>query len=357
MKKILQSLNFTRKNGDNHNSLQSTNSNQPKQAQNDSEETTHLRKIIDCYVAAIFPVFSDEAHVLKNRFSKKLEDSGKLATQDFLKFFQAFRLRESEYVLLSLKTLRNSIWKFVRAFGQEVSFEAASQEEISVLESKLKAALIKSDPLEWKQAIEDAVTTLTAHSRSRKNSFEEKMLAMRNEVSLVLQELEQVKQELDLDGLTKIFNRKAFDEHIERAYSLNNLMKKPLCLLMIDIDHFKQVNDTHGHRKGDEVLKAVATITLQQFFTKADFVARYGGEEICVVIEGENLTDTSARVLQYLKALRALEIDNRDTKIKVTASVGLGQLARKESVPQFIERVDAALYKAKNSGRDKMCLG
>ena len=315
-----------------------------------------LRRILDCYVEAIFPIFNEDSASLKRKFLDQMKDGQSLDSEALLKFFKGFRERESEYVILSLKTLRNAIWKFVRTLGQEVIFEGTKQEEFSVIEGNLKSALVNSDPQEWKKAIENALVALTAHSRNRKSYFEQKMAALRGEVSSIFQELEKVKQGLDLDGLTKIFNRKAFDEHIERAFSLNTLLGKPLCLLMIDIDHFKKVNDTYGHRKGDEVLKAVAKLTLDHFFAKSDFVARYGGEEICVVVEGETLTDTSNRVLQYLKALRALELNGDGNKISITASVGVGQLGRKESTSQLIERVDVALYKAKNTGRDRLCV-
>jgi diguanylate cyclase (GGDEF)-like protein len=121
---------------------------------------------------------------------------------------------------------------------------------------------------------------------------------------------------------------------------------------MIDVDHFKKVNDTHGHPAGDEVLRRVADCLVRNFLRREDFVARYGGEEFVVVIPDSSLHNAEQRAERVRQSLSELESDTGKTKLKITASIGLASLASGDSGKSWLERADSALYEAKNGGRN-----
>lgn len=125
---------------------------------------------------------------------------------------------------------------------------------------------------------------------------------------------------------------------------------------MIDIDHFKQVNDTHGHPAGDAVIQQLADRLVSTFPRKTDFVARYGGEEFCVLLPGANLEVCQRLGERLLEVVRREVFRYQEISLSVTVSVGLAELMFGETVPTWLERVDRALYRAKASGRDQMCV-
>lgn len=170
------------------------------------------------------------------------------------------------------------------------------------------------------------------------------------------EEMELVRREALTDSMTGIANRKLFDAEIGRLITTAHQDAKPLSLLMVDIDHFKNFNDTYGHQVGDQVLKLVAR-TLKDGVKGRDLPARYGGEEFAVVLpetdaQGAEIVANALRV-----AVAEKDIINRATGErlgKITLSVGTAQLKKGERPSGLIERADQALYLAKNAGRNRV---
>jgi two-component system cell cycle response regulator len=156
------------------------------------------------------------------------------------------------------------------------------------------------------------------------------------------------------DCLTGILNRRYFDTHIGQiiANSLEN--KQSFCLLMIDMDNFKCVNDQYGHQAGDEVLKQL-TMVLKNSLRSNDLLARYGGEEFVVVLS-ETMLDAGVNVAERLRSNVELTrfAYTSDSVLSGTISIGVAQYKPLESVRQLVERADAALYKAKDLGRNNV---
>lgn len=156
-----------------------------------------------------------------------------------------------------------------------------------------------------------------------------------------------------IDGLTMLPNRTAFLDAFERAAPLARRNNQPLALAMIDLDHFKSVNDTHGHAVGDEVLQMCAR-TIARALRTSDYVARWGGEEICVFLPD---TTTNGAVLALDKALRAvrkLEFRAGDQVFSITFSAGVAALADRGSADDALKEADRLLYVAKTSGRNRI---
>ncbi|WP_156490194.1 GGDEF domain-containing protein, partial [Oleiphilus sp. HI0086] len=162
-----------------------------------------------------------------------------------------------------------------------------------------------------------------------------------------------------IDGLTQLYNRPFFDQAMDISLANSRRNMTPLTLVMMDIDHFKKVNDTYGHQAGDECLKLIARLMKKQYQRQTDIVARYGGEEFIAILYGQTQEEA---LLQTEKLRRAIEDANmtyQGKTIPMTASFGLASMAPPEwqKGESLVGFADSALYQAKESGRNRICIG
>ncbi len=160
------------------------------------------------------------------------------------------------------------------------------------------------------------------------------------------------------DALTGLFNRRRFDGELERACAQAAASGLPMSVLMIDVDHFKRYNDTHGHVAGDASLVAVAGAIQQVAQAHQAVAARLGGEEFCVLLAGQDLKAALALGEAMCQAVRALQRPHAGSPLgHVTVSVGAAQcrLQPGRGVQALMDLADQALYRAKQSGRDQVC--
>lgn len=156
------------------------------------------------------------------------------------------------------------------------------------------------------------------------------------------------------DGLTGLYNRRHFEHNVEREFLRAKRYASALSLAMIDIDHFKEINDKYGHQFGDYVLREISKI-IYDSFRKTDMVYRYGGEELAVILT-ETSIESATIPLERLRIKIAQHLfEYNDKATNITISVGLGSyLIKMASKSELIETADKALYKAKESGRNKV---
>jgi diguanylate cyclase (GGDEF)-like protein len=159
-----------------------------------------------------------------------------------------------------------------------------------------------------------------------------------------------------VDGLTGLFNRRYWQERFEREYKMALRTEPDICAIMLDIDHFKKVNDTYGHNAGDLVIQRLAKL-IKLATRETDICGRYGGEEFSIILP--NTTEKTAKIMaERLRKLVELDaVQYEDIKIKVTISIGIAQFTKdyRESV-LWVEDADKALYLAKEGGRNKVML-
>ncbi len=168
------------------------------------------------------------------------------------------------------------------------------------------------------------------------------------------QRLERLSQ---LDGLTGIANRRAFDAVLETEWRRAGREHLPLSLLMIDIDCFKDYNDRYGHQGGDDTLKAVATTLQASLGRAADFVARYGGEEFVVLLPGLDAAEAAAFAETLRAAVEKLEIAHEDSPGVPVVTISVGAAVREPGDADFaatLKRADDTLYRAKSAGRNRV---
>ena len=205
-----------------------------------------------------------------------------------------------------------------------------------------------------------AVATLTletARASERNRALEQQLSASTARIGKLRQNLAEVKQEAAVDDLTGLVNRRAFDARLRRAVSRAKTDAVPLALLLLDVDHFKHVNDTYGHKVGDLVLRLVGRL-LADNVKGRDTAARYGGEEFAVILAGADLRAGAIVGEQMRAALDGKRLVNKGSGQHlrgVTVSVGVAQLRPGEAASALVERADAALYRAKNHGRNQVC--
>jgi len=154
------------------------------------------------------------------------------------------------------------------------------------------------------------------------------------------------------DPLTNIFNRRYLDETLDRELSRAAREDYPVCVIMVDIDHFKRVNDTHGHEAGDLVLKAIAA-TLSHHCRRGDFACRYGGEEFVVVLPNITLETAYARAEDLRTSLHLLSVPYEYHNLSVTISMGIAGFPENgQTRDTLLRAADQAMYAAKEAGRD-----
>lgn len=188
----------------------------------------------------------------------------------------------------------------------------------------------------------------------------EVVLIMRNITERKLQE-ERLAGLALTDGLTGLWNRRAFDEALEREWKRTTREGSQISLLLLDLDHFKEFNDQYGHQVGDDCLRAVAT-ALFGAVRATDTVARYGGEEIAIILpstDAAGAAEAAERVRASVESLRLTHLGNPEGSGWMTASIGaataLARYGGTMSMPAgLLQAADNALYKAKHGGRNRV---
>ncbi|RMA97715.1 GGDEF domain-containing protein [Hydrogenothermus marinus] len=169
-------------------------------------------------------------------------------------------------------------------------------------------------------------------------------------VYITIKNIERFRYLAETDRLTDLYNKGKFNEVLSQEIERARRYKRPLSLIVFDIDHFKKINDTYGHKVGDEVLKALAKLVRKKV-RKTDFVARWGGEEF-VILAPETDLEGAKKLAEKIR--QAVENYEFPTVKKVTISLGVAQLKEDDTPDDFIVRADKALYKAKEGGRNQV---
>ena len=150
------------------------------------------------------------------------------------------------------------------------------------------------------------------------------------------------------DPLTKIYNRNAFNEKIKEEFELFKRYKNKFSMCLLDLDHFKQINDTFGHDVGDDVLKSLVNF-LSKHIRKADFLARWGGEEFIIIFPETDAKKAYKKCLKLKEELKKI-----DKPVNFTFSAGVTEIEDNDTIDSLFKKVDIALYKAKENGRDRV---
>lgn len=250
--------------------------------------------------------------------------------------------------------LRQVIWMFIQNLNHTLEQDQHADDRIREQMGRLERIALSAPSAELKQEVMSTVVEVSRMVEERRRDQRARVEQLGAQVRSLGAELDVARRHSEIDGLTQLFNRRAFDEYLARTVELGRAFGHESCLLMIDLDRFKVINDTFGHTMGDTVLRQVADCVSRTFLRKSDFVARYGGDEIAVVLRETSVKDATVLGERLLRSLRGLGIEREGVAVPAGASIGVARLDPKDTPATWLERADNALYRAKQSGRDQL---
>ncbi|WP_083649491.1 GGDEF domain-containing protein [Salaquimonas pukyongi] len=207
--------------------------------------------------------------------------------------------------------------------------------------------------------IKKAVDCLVSHSESIQSDTEQLRSALnrsREEIESLQEALDEARRNELIDPLTNIANRRALERRLEEMTGSQRSADRDFCVIIADIDHFKSINDGHGHLIGDEVLRYFAGL-IHKNVRKEDLAARYGGEEFAIILVGCSVEEAHKRAEIMRSELEKVKLVIKDTKQevgKITASFGIARYREGDDHLSVLGRADENLYKAKQSGRNRV---
>ena len=264
-------------------------------------------------------------------------------------------LRKNEHVLVNkaLSDLRQVIWAFVHGLNQALVAEEKTDGVLKAQLGRLSNAAQSASTEDLKRealSVADSIGTLF---ETRRKAQMEQAAEFGARMAALGEALEEARREVALDPLTRLFNRKTFDEELSRVVDMRGILRRPACLVLVDVDHFKRVNDRYGHPVGDEVLRQLTGAIARTFRHRDDVVARYGGEEFAIILRETDLKDAVMLCERLLGAVRSMKVVAGDQTLSITVSAGVTQHAFGELDADWLARTDATLYEAKRAGRDR----
>lgn len=282
----------------------------------------------------------------------------RIETENFLKQLGE-RLRELDLHMRGAEDMRKEALQNGRRLDAVLDAQAGD------MSAALQSA---SDLDQLKQVIQAHVEALRAHVEEHRRAEEERNTRAEQRVRVLTARLQSLEEEAEQlrarvqkergqalrDALTGIPNRLAYRERLEQEYLRWRRYQTPLTLMVWDVDKFKFINDTYGHKSGDKALVTIAEMLRVQI-RDADFLARYGGEEFVILLPGTQL-DAAQAVAEKLRAsIETCRFHFRERDVPITISCGMAEFSGDDTPEQVFERADAALYRAKKVGGNQ-CL-
>jgi diguanylate cyclase len=270
------------------------------------------------------------------------------------RYFAAHRAHEREYVSSSVTNLREAVHAFARCLTRTVGEDRSADARVGAQLGHLVQAFAANDADVIRREAEAVVQVVSDVMDQRKKLQQEQLQILSEKIQKLKAELHEARESAALDPLTQLHNRASLDSQLERVADLSFLMSATPCLLMIDVDHFKSVNDRFGHPIGDEVIRRVADTLVRNFLRREDFVARYGGEEFVVVVPDSSAHAVRQRADRVRQAIAEIGFSKGSEHFSVTASIGVAVLGPGDTGKSWLARADSALYEAKTAGRNRV---
>ncbi len=287
---------------------------------------------------------------------RKISEDFQYVNKTLISFID--QVKELEIVLS--KELKEEVeTKWFEVFEQKINKEAGSIVDSFSIYSSIN---------EIKDAVVGRLSTIKAVIAKRKEDEQKKSKAAQKRISLLRKKIslaetetieltrkaDQFREEALRDGLTGLFNRKAFDRRIAAGLEYFNKGGESFVMIMFDVDKFKRINDAFGHVAGDKILQKVA-MALGKIFRKGEFIARYGGDEFAVVIEGIPEKVAHQKISRFKEQFSKLRFaTHSDGNIQVNISAGVASAVKGDGPDEFVHKADAAMYAVKNNAKQDL---
>ncbi|WP_298603792.1 GGDEF domain-containing protein [Zoogloea sp.] len=248
-----------------------------------------------------------------------------------------------------LKTFVDRLGEFADSTGDYHTRIEESAGRIAAARDIAELTDVIADVMRETRAVQES----TQRSRGEIEELRQQANQANAEIARLQAELEQTSELIRHDPLTGMLNRKGLDEALSREAAFAQRRGTPLCLGLLDVDNFKQINDTHGHQTGDEALQHLASV-IRENVRPQDSVGRYGGEEFVVLLPDTTLDSAAAALVRLQRALTKRFFLARQQKLLITFSAGVTQLRSDEAPEHAVDRADKAMYIAKRSGKNRV---
>lgn len=302
---------------------------------------------------ALFYVYHSGRSEELNKRVDELLASGECFTTPLVKDLVSKYVCECEGI--DLEALNQELLQTVaQVLGAIVDFAGQAVLSNSWLEAHLERMSKTNDPA----IVLRETAGIVAHTRNFINStqvIEDSMRETTVQIEVLQGELLQARQEANIDALTGLQNRRGLDKQLNAALKAAKEQKDPLSILMIDIDHFKTINDSHGHLLGDKVLVSISKLLSNQV-RGDDSVARYGGEEFVIVLQQTPISaafTVAEKIRSAIESVKLKQVKTGKALEKITVSLGVATFRYGESMEDLLNRCDEALYRAKRLGRNR----
>lgn len=295
---------------------------------------------------------SGKDYLLNASIDELLKKESPPTTESLNSLYRKFYLQDNE----SLERLRKGLSEIVTNIQGDFDRSESNLGNYSDRLAKFAALLADQISPENLSAEVDRVITDTRETEQSQRHMQNQLKDLTAEMEVLKTELIQVKQASLIDGLTGVSNRKAFDESLQEAMTIAQQEQSPYVLLMLDVDHFKAVNDNHGHIVGDKVLRFIASAAKRCIKGK-DVIARYGGEEFAVILKDTDMLGGNVVAEEIRSTIAAGVLRDTQTQKaygRVTISIGMTQFMATDTVDGLVGRADQALYRAKENGRNRI---
>jgi diguanylate cyclase (GGDEF)-like protein len=269
-------------------------------------------------------------------------------------------LARFEHTGLPVHEQKTVIKDVLRALAEQLSAASAGSDEFVDRATAIRSRIEACNDLGELRTLQQALMNETAEAARSAASMKSHLTDLSHKVQSSQEQIEQLERKLsetraamNLDPLTRVPNRRALDQWVSsRLYDRDGRLERSYCVLVLDLDHFKHVNDTYGHLGGDRVL-AEAARRLKLGIREIDFLARYGGEEFVVVLPDCDLRIGGAVADRMCRLLAAKPVHHDGHDIPVTTSIGVALVRGRELFSEVFERADQCVYVAKQSGRNQ----
>jgi len=233
--------------------------------------------------------------------------------------------------------------------------------------SQIRTSLAEAESIEQLQVaidsrideIDSEVTSYVHQETLRADKAEKSSAALVGQLEKLHLQTNELRESLEaarsdaiIDPLTNVSNRRAYEDRFNIEYARWKRYREPLTLAIMDIDHFKSVNDTYGHPIGDKVLKVVAE-RIQNQVRESDFFGRIGGEEFAFILVNSDIESAMMKVEALRKSIESCNFTVKKEKLQVTISIGVATFNEEDTIESIYQRADEALIKAKQTGRNK----
>ncbi len=301
-----------------------------------------------------YEYFRGEHLLLNQAVDKALESPKPISSETMQNWFDTFLLG------YDLKELNQSQTKLSEIATQLTSVTNHAEDNVEKFDNSLNDCKNELNDSASNSSVSSVVSLLLSSTTSMQIAMEQ----MKQQINESKQEISSLQDRLEIatvealtDPLTGLTNRKGLSMAIEESLSsLEEQSSEYPCLLMLDIDHFKKINDSFGHLLGDKAIKLVAD-TLKKQIKGKDTAARYGGEEFAILLpetELQNARTVAEKIRQVIESMSIKRKTDNKEICRMTISIGVSRYQPGDTISSFIESADTALYQSKNSGRNKV---